>query len=99
MDALKHAQNQFCAAVASGDVVAKALANNGFLTITGDMEGNIYLRSSFHRLLNDHARISMIFYGVDSVVETGDAADQHDAMIDAIVARHPERVAKLVEEH
>ena len=63
------------------------------------MEGNIYLRSSFHWLLNDHALISTIFYGVDSVDETGDAADQHDAMIDAIVARHPEAAAKLVEEH
>lgn len=99
IDALKHAQIEFRAALASGDVAAKALANNRFHTVTGDMAGNIYLRPSFHRLLIDHSRISMTFYGADSSNETGDAADQHDAMIDAIVARDPEAAAKLAEDH
>lgn len=99
IDALRQAQGQFRAALASGDVAAKALANNRFHAITGDMAANIYLRPSFHRLLIDHARISMTFYGTDSGDKTADAADQHDAMIDAITAHDPVAAAKLAEDH
>lgn len=59
IDAFKHEKIEFRAALTSGDVAAKALADNRFHEITSDMAGNTYLRPSFHRLLIDNARISM----------------------------------------
>ncbi|KEJ89249.1 GntR family transcriptional regulator [Sulfitobacter donghicola] len=99
IEALKQAQIQFRSALNSGDTAAKALANNRFHIITGDMAANIYLNPSFKRLLIDHARISMTFYSADESEETSQAADQHDEMIQAIVDRNPEAAAKLAEDH
>jgi DNA-binding GntR family transcriptional regulator len=96
---LKDAQTVFRDELGSGNVAAKALANNRFHAITGDMADNVYLRPSFHRLLIDHARISMTFYDVEVVGEATSAADQHDAMIAAIDARDPDRAAALAEDH
>jgi len=96
---LKQAQKAFRAALIGGDVAARALANNRFHAITGDMAANIYLRPSFNRLLIDHARISMTFYGEDQREEPGLAADQHDAMIAAIEARDADAAASLAEDH
>ena len=59
IDAFKHEKIEFRATLTSGDVAAKALADNRFHEITSDMAGNTYLRPSFHRLLIDNARISM----------------------------------------
>jgi len=96
---LKQAQEAFRAALARGDVAERALANNRFHAITGDMAANIYLRPSFNRLLIDHARISMTFYGDDQRDEPGQAADQHDAMIAAIEAHDADSAAQLAEDH
>jgi DNA-binding GntR family transcriptional regulator len=96
---LKQAQKAFRAALIGGDVAARALANNRFHAITGDMAANIYLGPSFNRLLIDHARISMTFYGEDQREEPGLAADQHDAMIAAIEARDADAAASLAEDH
>lgn len=99
IDALHTAQEQFREALDSGNVAAKALANNRFHAITGTMAGNIYLRPSFDRLLIDHARISMTFYDADTSDETFRAADQHDAMIAAISARDADAAGQLAEDH
>ncbi|MEH6646328.1 GntR family transcriptional regulator [Sulfitobacter sp.] len=96
---LKLAQQAFRAALAGGDVAARALANNRFHAMTGDMAANIYLRPSFNRLLIDHARISMTFYGDDQHEEPNQAADQHDAMIAAIEAGDADSAAALAEDH
>ncbi|MGJ8596415.1 GntR family transcriptional regulator [Sulfitobacter sp.] len=99
IDTLKAAQEVFRAALKTGDVAGKALANNHFHAITGDMAGNIYLRPSFNRLLIDHARISMTFYEVDASDETARAAEQHDAMIAAIEARDANAAGQLADAH
>lgn len=99
IEVLRAAQADFRTALKGGDVSARALANNRFHAITGDMAGNLYLRPSFNRLLIDHARISMTFYDEAQGAETGQAADHHDAMIDAIVARDAEAAAQLAEDH
>ncbi len=102
IERLKAAQAQFRAALRNGSGADRALANNLFHEITGEMADNIYLLPSFSRLLIDHARISMTFYRpqdatmADNVAE---AADQHDQIIAAIEARDEAAAAALAEDH
>ncbi|MEB8388726.1 GntR family transcriptional regulator [Rhodobacteraceae bacterium KMM 6894] len=102
IEALRAAQDQFRATLRTGTAVDRALANNRFHEITGEMAGNIYLLPSFHRLLIDHARIGTTFYRPQS----GDMADnldkashQHDDIIAAIEARDEERAGHLADAH
>lgn len=100
--ALKEAQEQFRTALKSGNAAARALANNRFHEITGEMAGNIYLLPSFHRLLIDHARIGMTFYQPRTNEMAGNldaASRQHDEIIAAIEAGDEERAAQLADEH
>lgn len=87
--ALKEAQSQFRTTLRSGDIAARALANNHFHAVTGEMAGNIYLLPSFRRLLIDHARISMTFFrphDAETAQNLDAASQQHDAIIAAIEA-------------
>ncbi|MDP2520350.1 GntR family transcriptional regulator [Shimia thalassica] len=99
---LKDAQEDFRRVLRSGSGDDRALANNRFHEITGEMADNVYLTPSFHRLLIDHARISMTFYRptdnhmAENVTE---AADQHDQIIAAIEARDEARAAQLADDH
>lgn len=100
--ALKEAQENFRAALSAQSVRDRALANNRFHEITGDMSGNVYLLPSFRRLLIDHARISMTFYqphsaGNEQAVQT--ACSHHDGIIAAIEARDPDTAAQLGVDH
>lgn len=100
--ALQEAQAQFRKALISGRAADRALANNRFHEITGDMAANIYLLPSFRRLLIDHARIGMTFYRpqtneMASNLDT--ASHQHDDIITAIAAGDEDRAARLAEEH
>lgn len=100
--ALHDAQDRFRAALRNGTSVDRALANNRFHEITGEMAGNIYLLPSFNRLLIDHARIGTTFYRPRStgMVENLDkASQQHDEIIAAIEARNEERAGRLADEH
>lgn len=102
IDALKQAQDQFRAALRKGTAVDRALANNRFHEITGEMAGNIYLLPSFNRLLIDHARIGTTFYRPQSNEMAGNldaASQQHDEIIAAIEARDEDRAGQLAEEH
>ncbi|MGX9351132.1 GntR family transcriptional regulator [Shimia sp. W99] len=102
VEALKGAQDDFRAALRSGSGADRALANNRFHEITGEMAGNVYLLPSFNRLLIDHARISMTFYrpGDTKMVENvSEASAHHDDIIAAIEARDAERAAALAEAH
>jgi DNA-binding GntR family transcriptional regulator len=102
IEALRAAQAEFRAALHTGSTADRALANNRFHEITGEMAGNVYLRPSFHRLLIDHARIGMTFYRprdrrmADNLAE---ASRQHDAIIDAIAAGDEDAAARLAEDH
>lgn len=99
---LEQAQNAFKAALQSGSAADRALANNHFHAVTGEMAGNIYLLPSFRRLLIDHARISMTFYRPQDAEMAGKVAEataQHDAIIDAIQTRDATSAARLAKEH
>lgn len=99
---LKQAQSRFRAALRSGSGVDRALANTRFHEVTGEMADNIYLLPSFHRLLIDHARISMTFYRPQDKVmaeNVATAADQHDRIIAAIEAGDEALAAQLAEDH
>ena len=100
--ALKEAQRQFRAALDEGDVAERALANNHFHEITGQMAGNIYLLPSFRRLLIDHARISMTFFrpaDAEMAESLTKASAQHDAIIAAIEAGDASTAGALADEH
>ena len=100
--ALKQAQMDFRAALHSGSAPDRALANNRFHEITGEMSGNAYLIPSFQRLLIDHARISMTFYRPqdDNMARNVAAASaQHDAIIAAIETGNEADAAQLADDH
>ncbi len=102
IDALKDAQRSFCSALQSGSAEDRALANNRFHDVTGQMSGNVYLLSSFNRLLIDHARIGMTFYRPRNAGLTenlSEASRQHDAIIAAIEAGDEAAAAQLAEDH
>ncbi len=99
---LKTSQEAFKDALRSGSGEKRALANNRFHEITGQMAGNVYLLPSFHRLLIDHARIGMTFYQPQNAEMAGNlslASQQHDAIIEAIEARDDSAAAQLAVDH
>jgi len=100
--ALKAAQESFRQALQKGSGADRAMANNHFHQITGEMADNIYLMPSFQRLLIDHARISMTFYRprdsqmIDNIAK---ASSQHEAIIAAIEAGDEVEAGKLAVDH
>ena len=99
---LRFAQDAFKAALTKGVAADRALANNRFHEITGEMAGNIYLLPSFRRLLIDHARISMTFYhptDAQMAQNVAEATRQHDAIIAAIGAKDEAAAAQLAIDH
>ncbi len=100
--ALKDAQTAFKAALQNGASAQRALANNRFHEITGEMSGNVYLLPSFKRLLIDHARISMTFYRPQDEQMARNvalASAQHDAIIAAIESGDETAAAALADDH
>lgn len=102
IEELKAAQEEFRAAMMSGDVVARALTNDRFHRITGHIAGNSYLLASLDRLLIDHTRIGMTFFHPKSGAKEDRlqlACQQHDEMIAAIEQGDEDRAAELALEH
>lgn len=102
IDQLKDAQQEFKAALRDGSAGDRALANNQFHEVTGDMAGNIYLQPSFQRLLIDHARIGTTFYqpqNSEMVENLAKASEQHDQIISAIETRDEQLAGTLADEH
>lgn len=102
ISALKEAQTEFKLALKQGTVRDRALANNRFHFVTGEMADNIYLEPSFTRLLIDHARISMTFYRPQDsgmAENVAKATAQHDAIIESIEARDEAAAASLANDH
>lgn len=99
---LKAAQEAFRKALHAGSGADRAIANNRFHEVTGEMADNIYLLPSFQRLLIDHARISMTFYRPQDprmIENVSEASAQHDAIIAAIEAGDEAAVAQLAIDH
>jgi DNA-binding GntR family transcriptional regulator len=86
---LKDTQLLFRAAIREGDVAERALLNERFHAIIGEMAHNDYLAPSLRRLLIDHTRIGMTFYDPRQghlAASRAEAADQHDRFIALIEA-------------
>lgn len=99
---LKDAQLLFRAAIRDGDVQGRALMNERFHAVIGDMADNEYLTPSLRRLLIDHTRIGMTFYSPRkrSLSEQRTvAADQHDQFIALIEAGDADAAAALAIAH
>ncbi|MCV6594478.1 MAG: GntR family transcriptional regulator [Silicimonas sp.] len=99
---LKDAQLLFRKAERDGDTAARALMNQRFHAIIGEMADNEFLAPSLRRLLIDHTRIAMSFYNPRNPVlaaERATAADQHDAFIALIEAGDADGAAALALSH
>ena len=102
VEALKAAQEEFEAALRGGTAAERALANNRFHEITGEMAGNVFLLPSFNRLLIDHARIGMTFYRPQNSEMTknlSEASRQHVEIISAIEDGNGAAAGRLAVEH
>lgn len=99
---LKDAQTLFRRAIREGDAAERALANERFHAIIGEMADNEYLSPSLRRLLIDHTRIGMTFYSPRNrqmADQRAQAADQHDQFIALIEAGDADGAAALAIAH
>lgn len=99
---LKDCQASFRKAIAEGDVPERALQNERFHMIIGEMADNEFLMPSLRRLLIDHTRIGMTFYNPRNKTlarQRDEAADQHDQFIALIEAGDTQSVSELVAAH
>lgn len=99
---LKECQWAFRKAIKTGDAAERALGNERFHSIIGEMADNEYLMPSLRRLLIDHTRIGMTFYNPRKpqlAPQRELAADQHDQFIDLINAGDADAAADLAVAH
>ncbi|WP_243612537.1 GntR family transcriptional regulator [Shimia aestuarii] len=99
---LKDTQTLFRKAIRDGDTAERALMNQRFHAVIGEMADNEFLTPSLRRLLIDHTRIAMSFYNPrnKSMAEQRSiAADQHDQIIELIEKGDVEGSAQLALDH
>lgn len=99
---LKECQWAFRQAIKNGDAAERALGNERFHSIIGEMADNEFLMPSLRRLLIDHTRIAMTFYNprkLHLAPQRELAADQHDQFIDLIEAGDAAAAADLAVAH
>ena len=99
---LRDIQAQFRTALDDGDTAARALTNQRFHALIGEMAGNEYLAPSLRRLLIDHTRIGMSFFDPgkpDLATQRDTAAAQHDRLIDLIDAGDADGAAQVALDH
>lgn len=99
---LKECQWSFRQSIKSGDAAERALGNERFHSIIGEMAENEFLMPSLRRLLIDHTRIGMTFYNPRKLALAPQrelAADQHDQFIDLIEAGNADAAADLAVAH
>ncbi|WP_342448864.1 GntR family transcriptional regulator [Mameliella alba] len=99
---LKDTQELFRKAIREGDAAGRALMNQRFHAIIGEMVDNEFLRPSLWRLLIDHTRIGMSFYNPRNrsmAEQRSVAADQHDQFIALIEQGDVEGAGQLALDH
>lgn len=99
---LKDAQLLFRAALRDGQAAERALTNQRFHEIIGEMSDNEFLMPSLRRLLIDHTRIGMTFYSPRNAtlaIQRTTAANQHDEFIALIEAGNGDGAADLAIRH
>lgn len=97
--ALRMVQAEFAAAQTPKEA---AFANHRFHALIGEMAANPYLSAALGRLLIDHTRLGLTFYGPASEAErdlVARARAQHEEMVDAIVARDADRIVEITLDH
>lgn len=102
IDRLKQVQWSFRAAIRKGNAAERALENERFHSVIGEMADNEFLMPSLRRLLIDHTRIGMTFYNPrkeEMACVSATAADQHDEFIALIESGNADRVADLAVSH
>lgn len=99
---LKESQWAFRQAIRIGNAAERALGNERFHSIIGQMADNEYLTPSLRRLLIDHTRIGMTFYNprkTSLAPQRELAADQHDMFIELIEIGDADAAADLAVAH
>lgn len=99
---LKECQWAFRQAIKGGDAGERAIGNERFHSVIGEMADNEYLTPSLRRLLIDHTRIGMTFYNPRKAAMacvSVEAANQHDDFIALIEAGNADAVADLAVAH
>lgn len=99
---LKDTQTLFRKAIREGDATERALLNQRFHAITGEMADNEFLTPSLLRLLIDHTRIGMSFYSPRNQTmaeQRSTAADQHDRFIALFEQGDADGAAQLALDH
>ena len=99
---MKDIQLAFRAAIRNGNVIDRALMNERFHDMMGEMADNEFLLPSLRRLLIDHTRIGMTFYNprmTNMSKVQAIAADQHEQFIALIEAGDAGGAAELAVAH
>lgn len=99
---LKECQWAFRQTIRNGDAAERAVGNERFHSIIGEMADNEFLMPSLRRLLIDHTRIGMTFYDPRKTAMAGvsaEAADQHDQFIELIEAGDADAAGDLAVAH
>lgn len=99
---LKECQWVFRQAIRNGDAAERALGNERFHSMIGEMADNEFLTPSLRRLLIDHTRIGMTFYDPRKAAMacvSAEAADQHDQFIALIENGDADGAAALAVAH
>jgi DNA-binding GntR family transcriptional regulator len=99
---LKDTQRTFRKAIAAGNAAERALWNQRFHSVIGEMADNEFLMPSLRRLLIDHTRIGMTFYNprkLHLAPQRELAADQHDQFIALIEAGDADAAGDLAVAH
>lgn len=102
IDALRDIQSAFRRSIDEGRSAQTAAHNHRFHEAIGVIAASPYLMPSLNRLLIDHTRIGQMFYQSSTDTDRArihEAADQHDAMIEAFAGHDAARAVELTLKH
>lgn len=102
IETLKAIQHTYRASIEGEDVAETAMHNHRFHETIGRIAASPYLMPSYNRLLIDHTRIGQTFYRSrtrEDADRIREAADQHNAMIEAFEHHEAARAVELTLEH
>jgi DNA-binding GntR family transcriptional regulator len=96
---IKAAQKAFAQSVADIDALAMISVNRDFHIAIARAGRNRYYTEFFSRLLDEGRRLLRLYYSSYNDHLPKQYVDEHDAIIDAIVDRDPDRADRLGAEH
>ena len=96
---IKAQQARFTTAVEAQDALAMIAANRDFHAAIADAGRNPYYTGLFNRLLDDGRRIVRLYYQADEDRLPQRFVDEHEKLIEAILARDPDAADLLSKAH